>query len=277
MKPLLLATALLLPLAASAQVLPSPVDPMPPAAMTPAQIEGVGFDQKIGEKLPLDLRFRDEAGKEVRLGDYFGRRPVLLAFVYYRCPLLCSMVLNGVVTSLRPMTLEPGKDFDVVAISFDPADTPETAAAKRKAYVEDYGKPATLGGWHFLTGSPESIAAATAAAGFRYKWDPERQQFAHASGVVVVTPDGTMARWLPGIDYSSRALRLSFVEASQGKLGTLADAAFLYCFQYDPQHGRYGAMVMRMVRAGGLLTMLCLGAFVWASRRRDRKATGGAA
>jgi len=238
---------------------------------TPGSLKGIGIDQRLDESLPLALPFRDEAGRAVTLGDYFGKRPVVLALVYYNCPMLCTQVLNGLVASLNVMSLEAGKDFDVVAVSFDPRETPAMAAAKKEAYLSRYKHPAAAQGWHFLTGDAASVAALTKAAGFRYRFDGDLDLFAHASAIVVATPQGRLARYFYGIEYAPRDLRLGLVEASAGKIGTPVDSILLYCFHYDPVSGKYGPVVVNMIRLAGLTTVVLIAAAMLVmSRRRAR-------
>jgi protein SCO1 len=240
---------------------------------TPALLKDIGIDQRINEQVPLDLPLRDEAGRAVRLGDFFGRRPVILALVYYNCPMLCTQVLNGLVGALNVMSLEAGRDFDVVAVSFDARETPAQAAAKKAAYLSRYKHPASGGGWHFLTGDSAAIGALAKAAGFRFRYDEKLDQFAHASALFVLTPDGRLARYFYGIEYAPRDLRLSLVEASAGRIGTPVDQVLLYCFHYDPSSGKYGPAVVNLVRLGGGLTVAVLGVSIWLmTRRRARLA-----
>lgn len=249
---------------------PSPATPADPAASS--ILRQVGIDQRLGESIPLDLRFRDESGRDVRIGDYFGAgKPVILSLVYYECPMLCTQVLNGLASALDIVTLDAGKDFTVLTVSFDPRETPDLAAAKKKSYLERYHRPGAEAGWHFLTGDSASIAALTAAAGFRYSWDPEINQYAHASGITVLTPRGVLARYFFGIEYSPRDLRLGLVEASENKIGTPADHLLLYCYRYDPASGKYGAVALNMVRVGGVVTLVCLGSFLFFSLRAERR------
>jgi protein SCO1 len=236
----------------------------------PQILRDVGFDQRLGQALPLDLAFRDEAGREVRLGEYFGKRPVVLSLVYYECPMLCTLTLNGLVSALGVLPWTPGQEFELVTVSFDPKETPAQAAAKKKAYLARYKKPEAAAGWHFLTGDEAALRALTQAVGFRYAWDQQSRQFAHPAGLVVTTPDGRLARYLFGIEYAPKDLRLALVEASEGTVGGPVDQILLFCYQYDPATGRYGAVLMRLVRLGGVLTLLALGAFFVVSLRRDR-------
>ncbi|HXE75977.1 MAG TPA: SCO family protein [Candidatus Xenobia bacterium] len=249
----------------------------PVAAQSAAEvIQQVKFEQRINQPLPLELEFRDDAGQRVALRDYFGQRPVVLALVYYECPMLCTYVLDGLVKSLKPISFNPGQDFEVVVVSFNPNETPQLAAAKKKNYVEHYGRPETLAGWHFLTGEPASIRGLTEAMGFQYIYDEETKQYAHASGIVVATPQGKLFRYFYGIDYAPRDLRLALVEASRNKLGAMTDQLLLFCYHYDPTTGKYGLLIMRVLQAAGLGTLLALAAFMVVMFRRERRlaATG---
>jgi protein SCO1/2 len=241
-------------------------------------VEKIGVDQKLGAPVPLDLEFRDESGRTVRLGQYFTTgKPVVLSLVYYRCPGLCTMTLNSMSAAFKPLTLSVGKDFEVVTVSIDPKETPKLAAAKKAEYLKRYGRPGAEAGWHFLTGDGASIEALAAAVGFRYVYQPEIDQYAHAAAIMVATPQGKLARYFYGIEYSARDLRLGLVEASGNRIGTLADVMTLLCYQYDPKSGKYGTAVMRIVRAGGVATVLGLGAFIVLTLRRERRAVGVAA
>jgi protein SCO1 len=235
----------------------------------PQPLKDVTFEQRLGSTLPLDARFRDEAGRDVALGDYFGKRPVVLAFVYYSCPMLCTQVLNGVSSAVKVMPFAPGSDFDVVYVSFDPRDTPATAADKKQAQLEDYKQTPTAAGWHYLTGDEASIRRVTNAAGFSYRWDESSGQFAHVSGVVVATPDGMLSRYFYGVEYSPKELRMAIVESGKGQVGSLIDQLLLYCYHYDPATGRYGVIAMNLVRLGGAVTVVLLGGFIWLMRRRE--------
>ena len=244
-------------------------DPSLPSGKTPNALMKVGFEQRLNAQLPLELPFKDENGRAVKLGDYFGRKPVVLTFVYYECPMLCTEVLNGLESSLRVLNETVGREFDVITVSFDPKETPVLAAGKKKAYLERYKRPEAEQGWHFLTGDQASIDALTKAAGFNFVWDEASHQFAHASGIVIATPDGTLSRYFLGIDYSPRDVKFALIESSHGKVGTLADKLLLYCYHYDPNQGNYGFVAMRAVRIGGAVTILALVGFVFVSLRRD--------
>ncbi|HXK08569.1 MAG TPA: SCO family protein [Vicinamibacteria bacterium] len=272
----LLAAAGLLALAAPAPAQMGPVPP-PPRQATPGVLQEVGFDQKLGDVIPLDLAFRDETGKDVRLGDYFGKKPVVLSLVYYRCPMLCTISLNGLAGALEVLSFVPGQEFEVVTVSFDPTEGPVLAAAKKKAYMTRYKRPEADAGWHFLTGPQESIERLTRAVGFRYVWDAETKQFAHPAGILVATPEGRIARYLFGVEYSPKDLRLALVDAAGGKIGNPVDQVLLYCYQYDPQSGRYSASILNLVRLGGLVTVAALAAFILTAGRRRRGGPSGAA
>jgi protein SCO1/2 len=234
----------------------------------------VAFEQRLNETLPLDLEFTDEDGRAVKLGEFFGARPVILTFVYYECPMLCTQVLNGLESALRVLDERVGREFEVVTVSFDPRETPLLAGAKKKAYLDRYKRAGAEGGWHFLTGRQASIDALTRAAGFSYVYDADTRQFAHASGIVVATPSGRLSRYFFGIDYSPRDVKFALIESSFDRIGSLADRLLLYCYHYDAERGRYGFVAMRAVRIGGAVTLLALIGFVFVSIRRDRQATG---
>ena len=249
-------------------------DPGIPAGQMPGALSGVSFEQRLNERIPLNLPFTDEDGRAVMLGDYFGRKPVILAFVYYECPMLCTQVLNGLSGVLDVMPESVGREFDVVTVSFDPRETPLLAAAKKKTYMDRYKRPTAAQGWHFLTGDQASITSLTEAAGFHYAWDERTSQFGHASGVVVVTPDGRLSRYFFGIDYAARDVRFALIESSEGRIGAVADKLLLYCYHYDPDTGRYGFVVMRAVRIGGAATLAALVGFMMVSIRREGRAAG---
>lgn len=249
-----------------------PYQPRAPVGL-PKALNGVGIDQKLNEQLPLDLTLKNENGESVKLGDYFGKKPVVLSLVYYQCPMLCNQILNGMVTAFRVMSFAPGKEFEVVTISFDPRETPELAAAKKKTYVDYFPedkRAAAAAGWHFLTADEASIERITKAVGFRYHWDEATNQFAHASAVYVATPQGRLARYFYGIEYAPRDLRLGLIEAAENKIGSPVDQLLLYCFHYDPATGKYGAAVMNLMRVGGVITVIALVALLFSLRRRSR-------
>lgn len=239
----------------------------------PGSLRGVGIDQRLDQSIPLNLVFRDEFGKTVTLSNYFqADKPVLLAPVYYRCPMLCTQILSGVASSLKAVSLTPGKDFEIVAFSFDPKDTPETAAAKKQLYLKRFGHTGTANGWHFLTGDEANIQALTEAIGYHIKYDPATDQYAHASGVMLLTPEGRLSRYFYGVEYAPRDLRLGLVEASHHQIGTAVDEVLLFCFHYDPSTGKYGAMVMNLIRFAGAGFALACGAFLLVVWRRDLRA-----
>ena len=243
------------------------------SSQVPQALREIGFDQNLDQHVPLDVTFRDERGATVRLGDYFGKRPVVLVFAYYDCPMLCTQVINGLSSALGVLSLKPGQDFEIVTVSFNPADTPASASAKKAIYLERYKREGAAASWHFLTGDPPAIERLTKAAGFRYVWDATTKQFAHPSGIIVLTPDGRLARYLFGIEYGPRDLRYAIVEASDGRVGNAADALLLYCYHYDPMSGRYGFVVMRALRLAGGITVLALGGFVLLMLRREKRAS----
>ena len=224
----------------------------------PPQLKTVGIDQRLNEQVPLDAVFKDEQGREVRLGEFFKGKPVVLSLVYYSCPMLCNQVLNGMLSSFRAVTFNAGEQFEIVTVSFDPRETPELAAAKKQTYVKAYNRPSGAAGWHFLTGDEVNIKRLTEAVGFRYHWDEATKQFAHASGIMVLTPEGKLARYFYGIEYPAKDLRLGLVEASQNKIGSPVDALMLYCYHYDPATGKYGAVVMNIVKVAGVVTIVLI-------------------
>jgi len=259
-------------------------EPGSPSTGLPTALRDVGIDQKLDQQLPLDLVFHDESGQEVKLGQYFGQRPVVLAFVYYDCPMLCTQVLNGMVTSFRVLPFQVGKEFDVVTVSFDPRETSSLATRKKNVYINylpEKMRPAAMNGWHFLTGDPTNIAKLTEAAGFRYHYDEATKQFAHASGIMVATPQGKLSRYFYGVEYAPRDLRLGLIESSANKIGSPVDQLLLYCYHYDPATGKYGAAVMKVMRIAGVLTVLAIVAMLFLLKVRNPKLmgvkTGGAA
>jgi protein SCO1 len=241
-------------------------------AKLPDALQGVGIQQKLDQMVPLNLVFRDEASRPVPLSTFFHGKPVLLALVYYRCPMLCTQILNGVVSSLKAVSFNPGRDFEVVSVSFDPKDTPELAAEKKASYLRRYGRANTANGFHFLTGDEAGIKALTDAVGFHYKYDPITDQFAHASGIMILTPEGRLSRYFYGVEYAPRDVRLGLVEASANKIGTPVDEILLFCFHYDPGTGKYGAIAINTLRvAGGGFVLIC-GGFLLLAWRRDHRA-----
>jgi protein SCO1/2 len=250
-------------------------DPDSKPAALPAALQGVGVDQRLDAQVPLDLTFRDEFNRTVTLSQFFHGKPVLLAPVYYRCPMLCTQILNGAESALKAVSFNPGRDFEVVAVSFDPKDSAETAAGKRKMILQRYGRPDTANGWHFLTGDESNIRALTDAVGFHYRYDPVTQQFAHASALMILTPEGRVSRYFYGVEYAPRDLRLGLVEASANKIGSPVDQVLLFCYHYDPATGKYGAIAMNMVRFAGALFVLIGGGFLLIVFRREGRASGG--
>jgi len=240
-----------------------------------AILREVNIAQRLNEPIPPEIILRDENGRAVHLGDYFGKKPVVLSLVYFDCPALCTEVLNGELRTMKAISLDLGKDFDAITVSFEPKDTPALAKAKRDVYAGQYGRPGARENWHFLTGDQPSIDALTQAAGFHYAYDSASRQYAHAAAIMVLTPHGRIARYFYGVQYPSRDFRLGLVEASEGKIGTPTDHALLYCYQYDPMTGKYGLIVMNVVRAAGLLTVLVLGIFMFVMFRRERNHPNG--
>lgn len=237
----------------------------------PPGLRDVGFDQRPGAALDPTLEFRDETARPVHLGDYFGARPLLVVPVYYRCPMLCSLVTGGLVSALRAVAFDAGREFDVVVVSFDPREGPEQAAAKKTAVLAEYRREGAAAGWHFLTGSDASITGLMQTLGFRYRWDAADAQYAHAAGIVVVTPGGRIARYFFGVEFAPRDLRLALVDASAGRIGSVVDQLLLFCFHWDPATGRYSGAALAAVRIGGVATLVALGAFVWITLHRERR------
>lgn len=248
------------------------LDPLsPPANARPPQLKQVGIQQRLGQQIPADLVFRNEAGKQVRLGQYLGNGPVILNFVYFHCPMLCGQVLQGLTGALRAIGYSAGRDFTVLTVSFDPQETPAMAAAKKKMVLATYGRPEAERGWHFLTGSAASIAALTQAAGFQYQHNAQNDQFAHPTAILVLTPEGKIAQYYYGIEYAPRDLRLGLVQASNGQIGTLTDEALLYCYRYDPQTGKYSAIVSRVLRISGAVWLAMVSVFLVVMFRMEPK------
>lgn len=254
----------------------------PSVNVRPPGLKNVAIEQKLNQQVPLDLVFRDETGKQVKLGDYFGSKPVILSLVYFRCPMLCPELLSGLEGSLKALTFDIGKDFDVVTVSFDPKDTPADATEKKADLIKRYHRPGAAAGWHFLTGSQASITALTQAVGFSYDYDAKSGQFAHSTAIMILTPKGKIAQYYYGVDFPPRDVRLGLVQASQEKIGTLVDQVLLYCFHYDPTAGRYGAIISHILQLAGGVTVLSLGAALlilfrrgsdYEVRRRERSQT----
>jgi protein SCO1 len=240
----------------------------PPANVRPPGLKNVGIQQNLNQQIPPDLMFTDDLGRSVRLGDYFGKKPVILNLVYYNCPMLCGEVLSGLEHSLRMMKLDVGKDFDVITVSFDPKETPEMAAKKKAEYLKRYKRAGADQGWHFLVGQQDAIDALTKAAGFQYEYDEKTKQFAHATAIMIVTPEGKIAQYYYGVEYPPKDLRLGLVEAGQGRIGNVVDQLLLYCYHYDPEQGKYSATILRILRLAGLATMLSLGTLIFVMIRR---------
>lgn len=242
-----------------------------PSNELPPILKNVRYEQKLDSQVPLKLAFRDEAGREVRLGEYFGKKPVVLILAYYRCPMLCSQVLAGATHAFTQLRFRIGQQFNVLTVSFDPRETPALAASTKDTYLHRYGHPEAADGWHFLTGQQPEIAALTQAVGFHYAWDAQTQQYAHATGILVLTPSGKVAQYFYGIDYPAQDLRLALVQSSQEKIGSLADEVLLYCCKYDPNSGRYTAIMGRVLQIAGAFTLLILGGVLSLLFYLDRK------
>jgi protein SCO1 len=245
----------------------------PPANTRPPRLENVGIEQHLNAQVPPDLTFRDETGKTVKLEDYFGRKPLILNLVYYNCTMLCGEALAGLASAMRLIKFDVGNEFDVVTVSFDPRETPEMAAAKKKDYVGRYGRANAAAGWHFLTGQPQSINALTKAVGFQYQYDAKTSQYAHATAIMVLTPQGRISRYFYGVDFPPKDLRMGLVEASQNKIGNAVDAVLLFCYHYDPETGKYGAMVANILRLAAGTTILVLGTLLFILWRLDLSVT----
>ncbi len=264
-------SALVVAAPAAAQMAPSQGLP---ASVTPAQLRDVAFDQHLGQPIPLDAEFRDESGRLVHLGDYVGSRPIVLMLVYYKCTMLCSQVIHAAAGTFKALSLEPARDFEILTVSFDPREGPADARAAKADALERYQRAGAAEGWHFLTGRQASIDRLTRAAGFRYVWDGDTGQFAHPTGIMVLTPDGRFARYLFGIDYGPRDLRLALVDASEGTVGSPVDSLLLYCYHYNPASGRYTLAVIGALRVAGAATVLLLGGFIVVMVRRERRHDG---
>ena len=285
MNVLSIALALALAVAASAAAQPprftgADVGGPPPGTsseLVPDILAKVGIDQKLDAQIPLDAVFRDEAGRQVKLAEYFGQRPVILSLVYYECPMLCTQVLNGAVAAFKVLNFTVGEDYDVVTVSFDPKETPAMAAAKKETYLAKYGRPQAAKGWHFLTGEQPAITALAGAVGFRYTFDQSTLQYVHSSAIMVLTPQGRVSKYFYGIDYPPRDIRLGLIEASSGKIGTPVDQLLLYCYHYDPHSGKYSMIVMNVLRLAGVATVALMLGFVGLMWIRDRRKLKNAA
>ncbi len=269
--------ASLLCLALAAQALPQTQDLLNMKGQDrPIPLQKVKIDQRLNSQVPLDATFRDETGKTVKLGDYFGKRPVLMALVYYECPMLCTQILQGMVRSLKLVSFNPGQEFEVVVISFDARDKPPLAAAKKAAMLKSYGRPDTANGFHLLTGDLAPIKAVTESVGFQYFYDVHTDQFAHASAIYALTKEGRLSRYFYGIEYAPKDVRLGLIEAAQNKIGTPVDQILLFCYHYDPMTGKYTPVAMNILRVAGGATLAMLGGFVFTMLRRDNKPRGNA-
>jgi protein SCO1 len=246
--------------------------PVQDIGVRPSLLKEVGIDQKLNQSIPLDLAFRDEHGKPVRLREYFGRKPVTLSMVYYNCPMLCTQVLNGLESSLKLIPMDVGKQFNVVTVSIDPTERPILAEAKQALYTGLYGRPGVAEGWHFLTGDEQQIRQLANALGFRYAYDPDSKQFAHASAIMIATPEGKISRYFYGIQFPSRDLRLGLVEASEGKIGTPVDQVLLFCYHYDPSTGKYGLLISRLIQIAGAVTVLAIAGLIFVLSRKEHYA-----
>jgi protein SCO1/2 len=246
----------------------------PPASMRPPGLKNVGILQNLNTQIPADLTFLDENGKTVKLGDYFGRKPIILSLVYYQCTMLCGEVLAGLDSALGVLKFDVGKEFDVLTVSFDPKDTPEIAAIKKAEYLKRYKRAGAEQGWHFLTGKQPEIDALTKAAGFQYQYDPKSEQFAHATAIMILTPEGKIAQYYYGVEFAPKDLRLGLIQASSNKIGNVVDEVLLYCYHYDPNTGKYGAMVFRILRLSGAATILIMGVFLGILIRRGSPPDG---
>jgi protein SCO1/2 len=244
----------------------------PPANVRPPYLQNVGIEQRLDSQVPPGLAFVDDTGRSVKLGDYFGKKPLILNLVYYNCTMLCGEVLSGLTGAMKLVKFDVGNQYDVLTISFDPRETPALAAAKKAEYLKRYGRPGAASGWHFLTGSAESINALTKAVGFQYQYDATHNQYAHATAIMVLTPQGHISRYFYGVDFPPKDLRMGLVEASEGKIGNPIDQILLYCYHYDPATGKYGAVVSNMLKVGGALTIFLLGGLLLILFRLDRSA-----
>jgi protein SCO1 len=244
----------------------------PPANVRPPYLQNVGIEQHLDAQVPPDLTFVDDTGRTVKLGDYFGKKPLILNLVYYNCSMLCGEALAGLTGAMKAVKFDVGKEFEVVTVSFNPHETPEIAAAKKKDYLARYERPGAASGWHFLTGPTESINALTKAVGFQYQYDPKTNQYAHATAIMVLTPQGRISRYFYGVEFPPKDLRMGLVEASQGKIGNAVDQVLLYCYHYDPASGKYGAVISNILRLGAVLTIVLLGGLLLILFRLEKAA-----
>ena len=240
----------------------------PSPSVRPPGLKNVGIQQNLNQEIPANLAFTDDLGRSLHLGDYFGKRPLILNLVYYNCPMLCGEVLSGLEHSLSMMQFDVGKEFDVITVSFDPSETPEMAAKKKFEFLRRYKRAGAEQGWHFLVGKPDAIDALTKAAGFQYQYDAKTKQFAHATAILILTPEGRIAQYYYGVEYPPKDLRLGLVEAGKGKIGNIVDQLLLYCYHYDPEQGKYSATILRVLRLAGVATMLCIGTLIFVMIRR---------
>jgi protein SCO1 len=245
----------------------------PPASTRPPYLQNVGIEQHLDAQVPPELQFTDDAGRSVKLGDYFGKKPLILNLVYYKCTMLCGEALAGLTGSMKMIKFDVGDQFEVVTVSFNPQETTQDAATKKADFIKRYGRPGAISGWHFLTGSAESINALTKAVGFQYQYDAGRNQYAHATAIMVLTPQGHISRYFYGVDFPPKDLRMGLVEASQEKIGNAVDQVLLYCYHYDPETGKYGAVVSNMLKLGGAATVLFLAVLIFIMLRIDRRTT----
>jgi len=242
---------------------------------TPPALRDVGIDQHLNQQVPLDLTFRNEAGETVTLGSLMRGKPVILSLVYYQCPMLCTLVLNGLLGALKAMPFDVGDQFDVITVSFNPSDTPELAAKKKASYLGEYRRAGAESGWHFLTGDEASIKRLAEAVGFRYTYLPDKGEFAHAAGIMVMTPQGVLARYFYGVEFAPRDVKFGLMEAAENRIGTPVDELQLFCYRYDATTGRYTNQVMTLIRIGAVLTVLAVAAFIFRSWRNERRAASG--
>jgi protein SCO1/2 len=242
----------------------------PPADVRPPYLENVGIEQHLDAQVPANLAFTDDSGRAVKLGDYFGKKPLILNLVYYNCTMLCGEALSGLAGAMKMIKFDAGNQYDVVTVSFNPKETPQIAAQKKLEYLKRYGRPSAANGWHFLTGSADSINALTKAVGFQYQYDPKIDQYAHVTAIMVLTPEGRISRYFYGVDFPPKDLRMGLVEASQGKIGNAVDQILLYCYHYNPATGKYGAVVSNMLKIGGALTIVLLGGMLLIFIRLER-------